>query len=51
MRKTLATMTFNSKGRKDIEAFVVRIDAQLNIIRMLYNDDKYRVIINSNRAE
>src|SRR4051812_377238 len=42
-------MTFDTKGREDIEAFAARMDAQLNIIGMPYNEDDD--VINGNRAE
>src|SRR4051812_30819616 len=42
-------MTFDTKGREDIEAFTAQMDAQLNIISMLYNEDDD--LINGNRAE
>jgi deoxyuridine 5'-triphosphate nucleotidohydrolase len=48
-RRRLAAMTFDPKGKEDIETFAAKMDANLNIIGMPYDDDND--IVNGNRAE
>src|SRR4051812_30373677 len=42
-------MSFDLKGKEDIETFVAKMDASLNIIGMPYDEDDE--IVNGNRAE
>jgi len=32
-------MSFDNKGKEDIEAFAAKMDAQLNIVGILYQED------------
>src|SRR3954470_4460005 len=42
-------MSFDTRGKEDIEAFVAKIDAQLNIVDIPYDEDNQ--VINGIRAE
>ena len=37
--KTLNKMSFDTKGKEDIEVFIVKINIQLNIVSILYDKD------------
>ena len=37
--KTLNEMSFDARDKEDIEAFAAKIDAQLNIVGILYDED------------
>ena len=47
--KTLNEMSFDTRGKEDIEAFAVKIDAQLNIVGILNDEDNQ--VTNGIRAE
>src|SRR5207249_12280973 len=48
-RKTLNEMSFDTRGKEDIEAFATIMDAQLNIVGILYDEDNQ--VTNGSRAE
>ena len=47
--KTLNEISFDTRGKEDIEAFTTKIDAQLNIVDILY--DKDNQVTNGIRVE
>ena len=48
-RKTLNEMSFDTRGKEDIEAFAAKMDAQLNIVGILYDEDN--LVTNGIRVE
>src|SRR3954452_24349168 len=42
-------MSFDTRGKEDIEAFAAKMDAQLNIVGILYDEDNQ--VTNGIRAE
>ena len=48
-RKTLNEMSFDTRGKEDIEAFAAKMDAQLNIVGIPYDEDNQ--VTNGIRAE
>ena len=48
-RKTLNEMSFDTRGKEDIEAFATIMDAQLNIVGIPYDEDNQ--VTNGIRAE